>query len=387
MSDIRVGIIGYKFMGKAHSNAWIRANQFFDVGARAVLRAACGRNEAAVRAFAENWGWQSVETDWRRLVSRPDIDVVDIATPNNMHAEIAIEAARRGKAITCEKPLGRTLEEARAMLAAARKHKVPTAVWHNYRRVPAIRLARRIVREGRIGRIFHIRGSYLQGFIIDPNFPLIWRLQKEVAGSGSHGDINAHAIDTTRFVTGLEPAEVCAHMETFIKTRPRGEMSGGLGAKKLKGKGKVTVDDGVMSMARFPNGAIGTYEATRFASGRKNALGFEINGSKGSIVFDFERMNELKFYSESDPKHLQGFRTIMVTEPGQHEYISAWWPPGHIIGYEHAFVHHAVDFLAALKDRKPMNPDFLDSTRNQAVLEAMAISAKKRRWVRVPKIN
>ncbi len=387
MSEVRVGMIGYKFMGKAHSNAWIRVNQFFNVGVKAVLRAVCGRNESAVRGFAENWGWESVETDWRWLVSRPDIDVVDIATPNDTHAEIAIGAARAGKHIICEKPLGRNLKEARTMLAAARKARIRTMVWHNYRRIPAIQLARRIVEEGRLGRLYHIRAVYLQSFIMDPKFPLIWRLRKEIAGSGAHGDINAHIIDATRFVTGAEPVEVCTHMETFIKARPLGAMAGGLKATKARGKGRVTVDDAVVALAKFSNGALATYEATRFASGRKNGWGFEINGSRGSIVFNFERMNELQYYSESDPAHLRGFRTILVTEPGAHKYIDAWWPPGHIIGYEHTFVNQAADFLTGLSNNQPLSPDFLDSTRNQAVLEAMSISARKRRWVRVPRIN
>jgi len=384
MSELRVGMIGYKFMGKAHSNAWGQVNRFFNPGARAVMRAVCGRNEAAVRGFAENWGWESVETDWRRLVSRPDIDIVDIATPNDSHAMIAIEAAKQGKAIICEKPLARSLKEALTMLAAVRKAKVPNMVWHNYRRIPALQLCRRIVKEGRLGIIRHIRAVYLQDWIQDSNFPLVWRLKGDVAGSGAHGDINAHILDATRFITASEPVEVCAHFETFIKERPVGQMTGGLGAKAGKGKGKVTVDDAVISLAKMSNGAIATYEASRFANGRKNGWGFEINGSKGSLKFEFERMNELQFYDGSDPAHLRGFRRILVTEPGQHEYISAWWPPGHIIGYEHTFTNQAADFLEGLVTKKPLSPYFLDNTRNQAALEAMAISSKKRRWVKVP---
>ncbi len=387
MTEVRIGMVGYKFMGKAHSNAWGQVNRFFNTGATAVMRAVCGRNEGAVRAFAENWGWQSVETDWRALVSRPDIDVVDIATPNDSHAMIAIEAARQGKAIICEKPLARNLKEALTMLAAVRKAKVANMVWHNYRRIPALQLSRRIVGEGRLGIIRHIRAVYLQDWIQDPKFPLVWRLKGDVAGSGAHGDINAHIIDATRFITGAEPVEVCAHFETFIKERPVGQMTGGLGAKAGKGKGKVTVDDAVIALAKMSNGAIATYEASRFANGRKNGWGFEINGSKGSIVFNFERMNELQFYDGSDPAHLRGFRTILVTEPGQHEYISAWWPPGHIIGYEHTFTNQVADFLKGYLAKKPLAPDFLDNTRNQAAMEAMAISSKQRKWVKVPRIK
>ena len=389
MHEVRIGMVGYKFMGKAHSNAWTRANQFFDPGIKAVMRAVCGRNEAAARGFAENWGWQTVETDWRRLVARPDIDVVDIVTPNDMHPVIAIEAAKHGKHVLCEKPLARTLGEARRMLAAVRAAKVMSMAWQNYRRVPAVQLARQLVEEGKIGRIFHVRAVYLQSWIIDPGVPLVWRLDAKVAGSGSHGDLNAHIIDTARFITGLEPVDVCAHMETFIKERPMGRMAGGLSTAKAGGgrKGKVTVDDAVISLAKFSNGAVGTFEATRFASGHHNALGIEVNGSKGAVMFEFERMNELKYFNSADPPNVQGFRTIQATVPGQHEYVSAWWPPGHVLGYEHPFVHQCVDFMKAIKTGKPAQPDFLNSTRNQAVLEAMAISAKRHAWVRVPRIK
>jgi predicted dehydrogenase len=235
-----------------------------------------------------------------------------------------------------------------------------------------------------------VRAVYLQSWIIDPSFPLVWRLDSKVAGSGSHGDLNAHIIDATRFVTGDEPVEVCAHMETFIKKRPSGGvMSGGLKAAKAKAAkmAKVTVDDAVVALARFSKGAVGTYEATRFATAHRNALGFEINGSKGAVKFDLERLNELEFYSEADPPHMRGFRNILVTEPGAHKYIDAWWPPGHIIGYEHTFVHQALELLKGIKENKPVSPDFLDSTRNQAVLEAMSESARRHRWVRVPRVN
>jgi len=385
--SVRIGMIGYKFMGRAHSNAWLKVNRFFNPGARAVMRAVCGRDAGAVREFADRWGWQTVETDWRKLVSRPDIDVVDIGTPNNVHAEMAIAAARAGKHVICEKPLGMDLAEARRMLAEVRKARVRHMVWHNYRRIPAMQLARRIVQEGRLGRIYHVRAVYLQSWIMDPNFPLVWRLRKEISGSGTHGDINAHIIDGTRFITGAEPAEVCAHMETFIKERPLGEGVRGLKAKRTRGRGKVTVDDAVIALARLSNGALATFEATRFASGRKNGWKIEVNGAKGSLVFEFERMNELQYYSESDPPHLRGFRCILVTEPGHHAYISAWWPPGHIIGYEHTFVNQAADFLEGVAKGKPLSPDFLDGTRNQAVLDAMSLSARRRRWVKVPRVN
>jgi predicted dehydrogenase len=387
MGEVRIGLIGTGFMGKAHSNAWMMVNKFFKPGAKAVMRACCSRNEAGVSAFAEHWGWQSWETDWRRLIARDDIDAVDITVPNNAHAEVAIEAARHGKHITCEKPLAMSLKEALTMLAAVRKAKVRNMVWHNYRRVPAIQLARQIIKEGRLGRIFHIRAVYLQDWIINPDFPLVWRLQKEICGTGSHGDLNAHIMDTARFITGAEPLEVCAHMETFVKERPKVGVHGVLAATKGKGRGKVTVDDAVIALARFNNGALATFEATRFARGGKNGLGIEVNGADGSVSFNFERMNELRYYNEKDPPHLRGFRNILVTEPGAHKYVDAWWPPGHIIGYENTFVNHAADFIGCIANNKPCSPDFLDSTRNQAFLEAMSISAKRHRWVRVPRIS
>jgi predicted dehydrogenase len=315
---------------------------------------------------------------------------VDIATPNNEHAVMAIEAARQGKHILCEKPLAMNLAQAKAMLAAARNARVKTMVGYNYRYCPAIQLARQLVTEGKIGRIYHVRASFLQSWIINPDFPFVWRLDAKVAGSGSHGDLNAHILDATRFVTGDEPIEVCAHMETFIKDRPAGGvMGGGLNATgaKARKRARVTVDDAVIALARFSKGAVATYEATRFAAGHRNDLGFEVNGSKGSVKFVFERMNELKVYLESDPGHIQGFRNVQVTESGAHKYIDAWWPAGHVIGYEHTFVHQALEFLKGIKENRPLSPDFLDSTRNQAVLSAMSESARRHRWVRVARIS
>jgi predicted dehydrogenase len=386
MKKLRVGMIGYKFMGKAHSNAWYKVNKFFSPGAQVEMAAICGRTKDAVQQVADNWGWESVETDWRALVKRDDIDIVDIGTPNNSHAEIAIGAAESGKHVICEKPLAMDLDEARQMRDAARKAKVANMVWYNYRRVPAVNLAKQIVEEGRLGRIFHVRAVYLQDWIIDPEFPLVWRLRKEVAGSGAHGDLNAHIIDAARFITGDEFDEVVGHAQTFIKERPIGEMAGGLsaggeGAGKM---GEVTVDDAVIFLARFKSGAIGTFEATRFAQGRKNGNRIEINGEKGSLVFEFERMNELQFLSAEDPPHLQGFRTILATTPGEHQYYDAWWPPGHIIGYEHTFINQANDFVQAIAQGQRASPDFADACKTQAVLDAVLESAEKRAWVSVP---
>ncbi|MBN1808886.1 MAG: Gfo/Idh/MocA family oxidoreductase [Planctomycetes bacterium] len=385
---VNVGMVGCGFMGKAHSNAWHRAHIFFKTGAEAVMKAACDSDKKAVKAMADLWGWQRTETDYRKLVTAEDIDLVDIATPNKAHAEIAIAAAEAGKAILCEKPLAMDLKQALAMVKAVKKNKVLNVVAFNYRRVPALALARQIIQEGRLGRIFHVRACYLQDWIIDPDFPLVWRLQKPIAGSGAHGDLNAHIIDMARFLVG-EITEVTGDAKTFIKQRPVLEaITGGLGAKaSKKKKGKVTVDDAVIFLAHFRNGAIGTFEATRFAQGRKNGNKIEINGEKGSLAFNFERMNELEFFDAQDPKHLQGWRNIMVTEPGAHPYMHAWWPAGHIIGYEHTAVNLASDILTAMaKKKKSLQPDFADAARTQAVLDSVLVSAKKRAWVKVPKV-
>ncbi len=316
-------------------------------------------------------------------MERKDIDLVDVSVPGNMHAPIAIAAANAGKMVLCEKPLANTLAEARQMVEAVQKNKVPNALCHNYRFAPAVQLAKQLIDEGRIGKIYHFRGTYLQDWIVDPNFPLVWRLQKEVAGSGSHGDLNAHLIDMARFLVG-EIAEVSGMMETFIKQRPKLAASddrlGGVASSEM---GEVTVDDAALFLVRFENGAIGSIEATRFALGRKNYNRFEVNGSKGSLVFNLERMNELELYLETDPAGTRGFRTIQVTE-SVHPYVSAWWPPGHIIGYEHTFTHLVRDALEAISKGELPSPSFYDGLRCQAVLEAVEISANERRWVEVP---
>ena len=380
--ELNVALIGYKFMGKAHSNAWAKVNRFFNVPRSVVMRVVCGRNEKAVMAFARQWNWQSVETDYRAAVARDDVDVVDIATPNNTHTDMAIAAARAGKAIICEKPLAMTVTEAKRMVREVKKAGVFNMVWHNYRRIPAISLARQLIKEGRIGEIRHWRGVYLQDWIVDPKFPLVWRLRKDLCGSGAHGDLNAHLIDLARFLVG-EITEVSGLAETFIKERPLPSDESGLAGKGGRKKGKVTVDDAVLFLARFDNGAVGSFEATRFASGRKNGWRIEINGSKGSLAFSFEDMNYLDFYSLSDPAHVRGWRRIMATEP-EHPYMEAWWPPGHIIGYEHTFVNQARDAVVAIARGKAEHPDFVDGLRCQEVMEAVMKSADTRRWVRVP---
>lgn len=380
---LNVGLIGYNFMGKAHSNAWRQAPRFFDLPADVRLHTICGRTAKSVEAARENLGWENASTDWKSVVANPDIDIVDICTPNDSHCEIAIEAAKQGKAILCEKPLAMTVEQGEQMVEAVKKAKVVNMVCHNYRRIPAIALAKAMIERGDLGdRIYHYRARYAQDWIADPNFPLVWRLQSKIAGSGTHGDIDAHIIDLGRYLVG-EIKEVCGLMETFIKERPLLEEAGaGLGAKGSKKMGKVTVDDAVSWIGRFKNGAIANLEATRFARGRKNHITLEINGSKGSLYFDFEDMNRLKYFNSEDPADTQGFRDILVTE-GSHPYAGAWWPPGHIIGYEHTFVNTFADFVKAVSGGKSVHPTFADGLMNEKVLDAVSRSAKTRSWEKV----
>ncbi|UCH33068.1 MAG: Gfo/Idh/MocA family oxidoreductase [Armatimonadota bacterium] len=380
--QLNVGLIGYKFMGIAHSNAYRQVGRFFDLPVEVVMKAICGRNARGVRAAARKLGWQGYETDYNKLLKRPDIDLVDITAANNMHAEMAIAAAKAGKHVFCEKPLAMDVAQARRMVKAVRDARVRHAICFNYRGAPAVALAKQIIDEGRIGQIFHWRGQYLQDWIIDPKFPLVWRLQKEVAGSGAHGDLIAHLIDIAHFLVG-NIAEVVGDMRTFVKQRPvMKETAGGLAARAAKGKGRVTVDDASVFLARFTNGAMGTFEATRFAAGHKNYNFFEINGSKGSLRFCFERMNELEFYDRDDPDHLQGFRVVQATD-SKHPYVAAWWPPGHIIGYEHTFIHTVYNVITAIAANKMPSPNFNDGLKCQAVLEAAAKSVKTGTWQKV----
>lgn len=377
---LNIGLIGYQFMGKAHSNAYRQANHFFDLPVEINMHTICGRNEAAVTKAAETYGWKNVETDWRKVVENPEIDVIDVSTPGNLHAEIAIAAAKAGKAVWCEKPIGNTLQEAKDMLDAVVAAKVPHAVFHNYRKAPAVALVKKMIEEGKLGTIYHFRAVYLQDWIADPSFPLVWRLQKEVAGSGTHGDINAHIIDLARHLVG-EFDEVCGMLHTFIKQRPlAGEIDDKLGAKASDTMGEVTVDDAAMFLAKFKNGALGTFEATRFAVGRKNKNSFEINGSKGSVVFNLEKMNELEYYNNDDPADLQGFRLIQATD-STHPYAGNYWPVGHIIGYEHTFVNLVADAARNMAEGKPISPDFVDGYENQRVLDAVEQSHERRIWV------
>jgi predicted dehydrogenase len=383
---LRVGMIGYRFMGKAHSNAWRQAPHFFPLQAGIEMHTICGRDPAGVEAARAQLGWANASTSWKDVVNSPDIDIIDINTPNDSHAEIAIAAAQAGKHVLCEKPLALNVAECKEMLAAVKKAKVVHMVCHNYRRIPAIALAKKLIEEGAIGEIYHYYARYAQDWIVDPNFPLVWRLQKGVSGSGTHGDINAHIIDIARYLVG-EFKEVCGLMHTFIKERPILDQAGkgdGLGAKAAQKMGKVAVDDASLFIGRFANGALANLEATRFALGRKNHIEVEINGSKGSLHFDFEDMNRLKFFDNTQPQDRQGFRDILVTQPGgAHPFVGNWWPPGHIIGYEHTFVHTVADFVNACVEGKSVQPTFEDGLRNERVLEAVEESARSRSWVKV----
>lgn len=385
MKTMNVAIIGTKFMGKAHSNAWLNAPRFFDMEIKPILKVACGRNEADLKDFAQRWGWEETETDWRKVVERDDIDIIDISVPTYLHHEIAVAAAKAGKHIFLEKPFAITLDEAREMYEEAEKAGIVHYLNHNYRRAPAIRLAKKLIDDGYVGNIFHWRGAYLQDWIVDPDFPLTWHLQQETAGSGPHGDLNSHSVDMARYLVG-EIKSVTAMMKTFIEERSlpgEGAATFTAGSGASTEMGKVTVDDASFMLAEFENGALGSFEASRFAPGRKNYNYFEIYGSKGSIIFDLERMNELQLFLRDDPAYAQGFRTILVTEGGEHDYIANWWPPGHIIGYEHAFHHAVVDFMDAIANNTTVAPNFYDGLKEIEVLTAGSESAETGKRVEV----
>ena len=384
--ELRIGMIGYAFMGKAHSDGYIKVPVFFpEISAKPVMSAICGRNETKVREAAGQYGWKSHETDWRKLIARPDIDVIDVSTPNNSHAEISIAAARAGKHVFCEKPLAMSLSEAKEMRDACNQAKVKHMVAFNYRRVPAVAFAQQLIGQGKIGTIYHMRAVYLQDWILDPNFPLVWRLDAKVAGSGALGDLGAHILDLAYYLVGPIKA-VSATTATFIKQRKElADVTGGLGAAAGKGAADVTVDDAFVAITQFENGALGTFEATRFANGRKNYNCFEINGSKGSIVFNLERMNELQFLSSEEDNSIQGFRDILITNGAKHPYVGHWWPGGHIIGWEHSHIHQIADLCDAIGKNQMPSPSFDDGVKNQAMLDAVERSAKSRRWEEVAK--
>ncbi|GAB3315916.1 Gfo/Idh/MocA family oxidoreductase [Geodermatophilus aquaeductus] len=372
-----VGLIGYAFMGAAHSQAWRTAPRFFDLPLRPELRVLAGRDAARVAEAAGKLGWAGTETDWHRVVERDDVDLVDVCTPGDTHAEIAIAALEAGKHVLCEKPLANSVAEAEAMAEAAARaatRGVRSMVGFTYRRVPAIGLARTLVAEGRLGRIRHVRAAYLQDWIADPSAPMSWRLEKDKAGSGALGDIGAHVVDLTQYITGETVTGVSALLETFVKERPLPAAAGSLSGVAGEGMGQVTVDDAAVFLGRFSGGAVATFEATRFALGRKNGIRIEINGSEGSLAFDFEDMNVLEFFDGTEPAERAGFRRIIVTEP-EHPYVSAWWPAGHGLGYEHGFTHQVVDLVTAIAKDEDPTPSFADGLQVQRVLDAVERSA------------
>ncbi|MBW5449124.1 gfo/Idh/MocA family oxidoreductase [Cohnella sp. CFH 77786] len=381
---MNVGMVGYKFMGKAHSHAYKDVGMFFDMDADVVMKAICGRDEQGVKEAADKFGWESYETDWRKMVARDDIDLVDINAPSDAHKEITLAAIAAGKHVFCEKPLALNLADGREMLEAAEKAGIRHAVCFNYRFLPAVQLAKKLIDDGKIGDIHHYRATYLQDWLVDPGFPLAWRLKKEVAGSGAHGDLNAHCIDLARFLIG-EFDRVVGHNRTFVKERPIPASSSGLSGTASADIGEVTVDDATGFLADFKNGAMGSFIATRFAAGRKNGNTFEIHGSKGSIRWDLERLNELEVYFREDEPNEAGFRRILVTE-STHKYAGNWWPTGHIIGYEHAFVHIVYEFVQHIAQGTPFAPTFLDGVRCQEVLEAVDLSIERGSWVSVSEV-
>jgi predicted dehydrogenase len=396
-----VGMVGYSFMGAAHSQAWRTAAHVFDLPVRPSMVALCGRDAGAAQAAAERYGWAAAETDWRVLISRDDVQLVDICAPGDLHAPIAIAALDAGKHVLCEKPLAATVPEAEAMAAAAARASargVRSMTGFNYRRVPAIALARQLVGDGRIGRIRHVRASYLQDWLVDPSFPLTWRLQREHAGSGALGDLGSHIVDLAQYLTGALITGVSAVTATFVGERPLpGAADDPAGTEGSARSGPVTVDDAALFTARLgasapgPSdpgsmaaGALVSFEATRFASGRKNELRIELNGDRGSLAFDLTRLNELEFYDHTQQATQAGFRRILVTEPG-HPYLSAWWPPGHVLGWEHTFTHEVRDLVTAIAAGTDPAPSFSDGLQVQRVLAAVEDSAAhESRWTPVP---
>ncbi|MEU9349237.1 Gfo/Idh/MocA family oxidoreductase [Streptomyces sp. NPDC048278] len=375
-----VGMVGYAFMGAAHSQGWRTVGHVFDLPLRPVLAAIAGRDAHAVRAAADKHGWAAAETDWRALVARDDVQLVDICTPGDSHAEIAIAALEAGKHVLCEKPLANSVAEAEAMVTAAeaaRSRGQLAMVGFNYRRVPALAYARRLIADGRLGTLRHVRVCYLQDWLVDPDFPLTWRLQREHAGSGALGDLGAHIVDLAQYLAGEPLVGVSAQMETFVKERPRLDgVSSGLTASGGTRRGPVTVDDAAVFTGRLASGALASFEATRMASGRKNALSLEVNGEFGSLAFDLERLNELSFHDHREPAATAGFRRIVVTEP-EHPYLEGWWPPGHALGYEHTFAHQARDLVEAIASGTDPIPSFADGLQVQRVLAAVEESARK----------
>jgi len=383
---LNVAMIGHSFMGAAHSHAWRTVGRVFDLPLTPRMRVVVGRRPTAASEAADRLGWDEASTDWRAVVAREDIDLVDIVTPGDSHAEIALAALAAGKHVLCEKPLANTVAQARDLAAAAGWSDRVAMVGFNYRRVPALALARDLIADGRIGTVRHVRAQYLQDWLVDPMFPLAWRLQAERAGSGALGDIGAHIVDLAEFLTGASISAVTGVTETFVAQRPLPlGPDGGLSGVAGEEMGEVTVDDAALFLARFDGvgggpGAVATFEATRFATGRKNEMGIEVNGSAGSVHFELEALNELSLFESGGDEADNGFRRILVTESA-HPYMSAWWPPGHIIGWEHSFTHEIRDLVVAIADGTPVRPDFADGLHVQRVLQAVQDSAASGRWV------
>ncbi len=383
MKELRFGLIGYKFMGKAHSKAHTEVPMFMDPPEGIVKAVLCGRDEDWAKSAAARLGWQDTETDWRRLVARDDIDVIEITSPSDTHRQIAVAAAEHGKHVYCEKPLALNLKDAREMLSAVRKAGVRHQIGFNYRFAPALVLAKKMIGEGKIGRVFHVRGVFLQDWAIDPASPFVWRFDKSVCGSGSLGDLGAHVIDAARYLAG-EIRSVSGISRTFVKERPEAARMEGLSGKAAADAPmhEVTVDDGTCFVCEFVSGALGTFEATRFAAGHKNDLRIEINGDRGSLEFEFERMNELNYFSRGDEDGVQGWRKIQVTE-GSHPYIKYWWPAGHVIGFPETFCHELYEFVRHIHKGTECEPNFEDGVKCTQIMEAVDLSIERRAWVDV----
>jgi predicted dehydrogenase len=381
-------MIGTGFMGKAHSNGWMKVDKFFNAPFEPVLKVVFGRDKNKTKEFAARWGYEDTSQDWREVVARDDIDIVNVVTTTHTHKDIVIEAAKHGKAIFCEKPVALSFQEASEMADAVKNAKVLNYLNHNYRRVPAVAYAKQLIDEGKLGKLYHWRGAYLQDWIMDPEFPLTWHLRKDTANAGPLWDLNSHSVDLAQYlIGGIE--SVIAVNKTFITERPLpgvGAATFSAGKAQSTEKGKVEVEDASFMITEFSNGVLGSFDATRFAGGRKNYNYFEIYGSKGSLVFNFERMNELQYLNLEDDTNTQGFRDILVTE-STHPYAGAWWAPGHIVGYEHAFVHAMADFLTALKNKTPIKPNMEDGKEILRVLDAALKSNKEGRKVMVSEIQ
>ncbi len=373
-NSLNVGMVGYGFMARAHSNAWANVAHFFDTGYRPVLKAVAARNTENAGKFAEMWGYGRVESDWRKLIEAKDIDVIDVCVPNDLHAEICIAAAKAGKMVTCEKPLARTAAEAMPMIEAVEKAAVANMVWYNYRRVPAVSLIKQLVESGRLGKIFHYRAKFLQDWTISPDVPQggagTWRLDVDAAGSGVTGDLLAHCLDTAMWING-GISSLTAMTETFVKERKHAETG------KMQAVG---IDDAAAVLTRFANGALGTFESTRYARGHKAAYTLEINGEKGSLAWDLHDLNRLQFFDHGVAGALRGWTNILVTD-GEHPYLGKWWVPGLIIGYEHSFIHQAADFLEGLRSGKPAAPTFREALEANRVCDAIIASGQSGQWV------